>query len=177
MTDEAVVREFKTLIRDVADFPKPGILFKDITPLLADAAAFADAVDAMIAPFAGIAVQKVAGVESRGFIFATAVAMKLRLPLIPIRKKGKLPYKTREVTYDLEYGQDTLAVHEDAAREGEQVLIVDDLLATGGTVGATAELVKSLGAHVAGLSFLIELEFLGGRSRFDGVPIHSVLRY
>jgi len=166
------------LIRDVQDFPKPGIVYKDITPLLANPAGLAMAVEQMANPYRGLGVQKVVGAESRGFIFGTAIAQALSAGFVPIRKPGKLPSATQSITYDLEYGTDTVHIHEDAVAPGEKVLMVDDLLATGGTMKACCDLVKGLGGDIIGLTVLIELEFLNGRDRikpYDGV--HAVLKY
>jgi len=164
-------------IRDVPDFPKPGILFRDITPLLADKKAFAAAVDALAQPFVGFDVDYVAAVEARGLIFGAAVAKALEAGFIPIRKQGKLPYKTESVTYDLEYGTDTLEIHGDAIKAGSEVLMVDDLLATGGTMAAACKLMAKLGAEICGLSFLIELTNLVGRKKLSGYSIHTVISY
>jgi adenine phosphoribosyltransferase len=164
-------------IRDVPDFPKPGILFRDITPLLADKKAFATAVDALAEPFVGFDVDYVAAVEARGFIFGSAVAKALKVGFIPIRKQGKLPYRTESVTYDLEYGTDTLEIHSDAVKPGSRVLMVDDLLATGGTMAAACVLMKKLGAKISGLSFLIELTELGGREKLLEYSIRTVISY
>jgi len=167
----------KELIRDIPDFPKPGIIFKDITPLLKDASALKDAVALLVRQFDGQRIDFVAGVESRGFIFATAVAISLGAGFIPVRKKGKLPYKTRQVTYDLEYGQDTLEIHEDAVKAGDRVLIVDDLLATGGTARAATELLRASGAEIVSAAFLVELTFLNGRDRMPQIPVYSLIQY
>jgi len=167
----------KNFIRDVPDFPKPGILFKDITPLLKDAQALKEAVTLLAQQYEGQRIDFVAGIESRGFIFATAVAIRLGAGFIPVRKKGKLPHKTRQVTYDLEYGQDTLEIHEDAVTSGDRVLIVDDLLATGGTAGAVADLLEASGAHIVSAAFLVELEFLNGRKKMRDIPVHSLIHY
>lgn len=164
-------------IRVVRDWPKPGILFRDITPLLGDPQAFSAAVEALCSGTAGQAIDYVAAVEARGFIFGSAVAEHLRAGFIPVRKKGKLPYKTRQVTYDLEYGTDTLEVHVDAAPKGARVLLVDDLLATGGTMAAACRLIEQIGGTVAGIAFLIELKDLGGRARLSGYRISTVLAY
>ena len=164
-------------IRDVPDFPKPGILFRDITPLLADKRAFAASVDALAEPFVGFDVNYVAAVEARGFIFGSAVAKNLKAGFIPIRKQGKLPYKTESITYDLEYGTDTLEVHSDAVKPGSQVLMVDDLLATGGTMAAACKLMAKLGAEIAGLSFLVELTDLAGQEKLSEYSIHTVISY
>jgi adenine phosphoribosyltransferase len=164
-------------IRDVPDFPKKGIIFKDITPLVADPAALRQAADAMAAPFRGRGVELVAGVESRGFIFATLVAERLGAGLIPIRKPGKLPWKTIRQDYDLEYGSASVEVHTDALKPGQKILIADDLLATGGTVGAASELVRKLKGDIVGAAFVIELAFLGGRKKLAGVEVHSLIQY
>lgn len=164
-------------IRDVPDFPKPGILFRDITPLLADKKAFATAVDALAEPFVGFDVDYVAAVEARGFIFGSAVAKALKVGFIPIRKQGKLPYKTESVTYDLEYGTDTLEIHSDAVKPGSRVLMVDDLLATGGTMAAACRLMEKLGAKIACVSFLVELTELGGREKLLEYSIRTVISY
>ena len=164
-------------IRDVPDFPKKGILFKDITPLLSDKDALAGAIEALTVPFAKAGIQHVVAVEARGFIFGSAVAKALNAGFIPVRKPGKLPYKTDSVTYDLEYGSDTIEVHSDAIKPGEKVLMVDDLLATGGTMAASCELMEKLGAEIHALTFLIELSGLGGRNKLQGYDIHSVITY
>ncbi|MBT3278200.1 MAG: adenine phosphoribosyltransferase [Phycisphaerales bacterium] len=154
----------ESFIRDVPDFPKPGILFKDITPLLASPAAFAEANDTMLAPFANEQIDVVVGIESRGFLFGTHIAEVLKVPFVPIRKAGKLPYETISETYDLEYGTATIEVHIDAVSKGQRVLIVDDLLATGGTTKAACSLIQRLGGELVGATFLIDLAFLPGRS-------------
>ncbi|MDE2038786.1 MAG: adenine phosphoribosyltransferase [Elusimicrobia bacterium] len=167
----------RSLITDVPDFPKKGIVFKDITPLLADAAAFAAAIDELAQPFVGKGIDLVAGIESRGFLLATPVAYRLGAGVVPIRKKGKLPRKTRSASYALEYGQDSIEAHADAFPAGSRVLIVDDVLATGGTAKAACELVEGIGGRVAGLSFLIELGFLKGREKLPRRPVHSLVEY
>ena len=167
----------KEIIRDVPDFPREGIIYKDITPLLADAVALDQTLNALAAPFRESPPDLVAGVESRGFIFGTAVAAKLGAGFIPIRKPGKLPAKTLRETYDLEYGTDTLEVHTDALEKGSRVLLCDDLLATGGTAMAAANLLKRLGADIIGISFVIELAFLNGRSKLAGFPVSSLVTY
>ena len=169
--------QLKKKIRHVPDFPKAGILFYDITTLLRDPAGFKAAIDALAIPFNGKGIDAVVGIESRGFIFGAAVADRLGCGFVPVRKPGKLPSKTSRATYALEYGSDTLEIHEDAVTKGQKVIIVDDLLATGGTAKATLDLVKGLGATVAGLAFLIELVGLDGRSRLTGENITSVLKY
>ncbi len=167
----------RAFIRDVPDFPKKGIVFKDITPLLQSPEALREAVRLMAEPFQGKGVSKVAGIESRGFIFGTVLAQALGAGFVPVRKKGKLPYKALSESYALEYGTDSVEVHEDAAAQGERVLLVDDLLATGGTAAASIALLRRLGAEIAGAAFLIELAFLQGRERIPDVPLHAVLRY
>ena len=169
--------ELKSRIRHVPDFPKAGILFYDITTLLADAAGFRAAVDTLVRPFEQEGIELVVGVESRGFIFGAAVADRIGAGFAPVRKPGKLPSKTVRATYELEYGSDSLEMHDDAVRNGQRVLIVDDLLATGGTARATTDLVRRLGGQVHALAFLIELVGLKGRERLGGERIHSVLKY
>ncbi|MCG8589729.1 MAG: adenine phosphoribosyltransferase [Proteobacteria bacterium] len=164
-------------IRDVPDFPKPGILFRDVTPLLADAAALREAVAAVVEPFRGAGVERVVGIESRGFLFGTPVALALGAGFGLVRKQGKLPYETRQVTYDLEYGSDTVEMHVDAVEPGQRVLLVDDLIATGGTAAASVRLLQDAGAKVVGCAFLIELEALGGRAKLGCDLVHAVLRY
>ena len=165
------------LIRAIPDHPEPGVVFRDITPLLADAAALARTVDALVEPWLGHEVSIVAGIEARGFILAPAVALKLGAGFIPVRKQGKLPWETRAQTYDLEYGTDAVEVHVDAVEAGDQVLVIDDVLATGGTAAAAVALLESLDAQVLGCGFLIELEFLAGRSRLGTIPVDSVISY
>jgi adenine phosphoribosyltransferase len=167
----------KTKIRHVPDFPKAGILFYDITTLLRDAQGFSDAVGALAAPFADAGIDLVVGVESRGFILGAAVADRLRAGFVPVRKVGKLPSKTVRVSYDLEYGSDSLEIHSDAIEPGRRVLIVDDLLATGGTARATVDLVKQLGGIVHGVAVLIELVDLPGRAKLEGENVVAVLSY
>ena len=169
--------QLRALIRDVPDFPQPGIIFKDITPLLADPAGLAMAVELMAQPFRGQRIDEVVGAESRGFIFGTAVAKALSAGFVPVRKPGKLPCATRRYEYKLEYGTDTLEIHEDALRPGQNVLIVDDVLATGGTPAAGCALVEELGATICGVVVLIELEALGGRARVRPHEVFSVLKY
>lgn len=169
--------ELERFIRDVPDFPKPGILFKDITPLLADPAALRTAVDRMHELFAGAAVDRVIGIESRGFLFGVPLALALGVGFAPVRKPKKLPWKTRSAEYDLEYGRDTLEIHEDGARDGERVVIVDDLLATGGTMAATRTLVEAVGGRVVGCCVLVELGALGGRAKLDGVRVEALMRF
>ena len=167
----------KSKIRHVPDFPKPGILFYDITTLLQDPAGFHDAVDSLAQPFVGKGIDVVVGIESRGFILGSAVADRLGAGFSPVRKPGKLPSKTVRVSYDLEYGSDSLEIHDDAVKSGQRVLIVDDLLATGGTAKAASDLVSRLGGDVRALAFLIELVALNGRSRLAGQTLHTVLTY
>lgn len=167
----------KQKIRHVPDFPKPGILFYDVTTLLKDREGFRMAVDAMATPHLESGVDLVVGIESRGFIFGAAIADRLQTGFAPVRKLGRLPSKTRRASYALEYGADSLEIHEDAAAEGQRVLIVDDLLATGGTAAATVGLVRSLGADVLGVQFLIELVALGGREKLAGENVGTVLQY
>jgi adenine phosphoribosyltransferase len=164
-------------IREVPDFPKPGILFYDITTLLKDAGAYRDAIDAMIEPYRESRIDLVVGMESRGFIFSGPIAYQLKAGLIPVRKLGKLPAETVSVEYALEYGSNTLEIHKDAIRPGQRVLIVDDLLATGGTVRGTIELVERLQGEIVGLAFLVELLFLKGRDRLQGYKTSSVVQY
>ena len=171
------MEQLKKKIRHVPDFPKAGILFYDITTLLRDAAGFRTAIDSLIVPFKNANVDLVVGMESRGFIFGAVVADRIGAGFVPVRKVGKLPSKTRRATYALEYGTDSLEIHDDAVASGQRVLIVDDLLATGGTAKATLELVKESGGTVVGLAFLIELIGLDGRSRLTGENVHAVLKY
>ncbi|MEO6988306.1 MAG: adenine phosphoribosyltransferase [Aquihabitans sp.] len=171
---EPALAEF---IRDIPDFPKPGVVFKDITPLLGDAGAFARAVDAMAEAYATSGVTKVLGTEARGFILAAPVAYRFSAGFVPVRKAGKLPWDIERQEYELEYGTDLLEVHRDAVHPGERVLVVDDVLATGGTAAATARLVEKLGGEVVGFAFLIELGFLDGRRHLGGRPISSVITY
>ena len=167
--------DLRRFVRDVPDFPTPGILFRDITPLLASAEAFSAAIVAMAEPFRDDPVEKIVGIEARGFMFGAALARELKLGFVPARKPGKLPGKTERITYGLEYGSDALEVHADALAPGEAVLIVDDVLATGGTAAAASDLVERLGARVTGLTFCIELAALQGRSKLAGRPAHAVL--
>ena len=164
-------------VTDVPDFPKPGILFKDITPVCADPALFRDVVGHWASVFAEAGVTHIAAVESRGFIFGAPLALAMNLPLVIVRKPGKLPRPTISVSYGLEYGTDTLHIHDDALKAGDRVLILDDVLATGGTAAATAELVEKCGASVAGFAFLIELAFLEGRAKLSAHPVDSVYTY
>jgi adenine phosphoribosyltransferase len=169
--------DLSAFIRAIPDWPKKGILFRDITPLLASPKAFPAAVEALVAPYHNAGVAYVAAVEARGFIFGSAVAERLHAGFIPIRKKGKLPYKTENVSYALEYGTDTVEVHRDAIPRGAKVLMVDDLLATGGTMRAACELIEKIGGEVAGTTFLIELKALNGRAKLAGYKISTVITY
>jgi adenine phosphoribosyltransferase len=169
--------DLRKLIREVPDFPKPGILFYDITTLLKDPAAFREVIDRMVEQVRGTPIDLVVGMESRGFIFSAPIAYQLQAGFVPVRKLGKLPAETIEVEYALEYGTATLEIHRDAIQAGQRVLIVDDLLATGGTVMGTIELVQRLGGEVAGLSFMVELSALHGRERLSQFAIHALLTY
>ncbi|MGO8766082.1 MAG: adenine phosphoribosyltransferase [Limisphaerales bacterium] len=169
--------EIEAAIRNVPDFPKPGIQFKDITPLLADARLFAGVIDLLCEGIEAGSIDAVVGIDARGFIFAAAAAIKLGAGFVPVRKKGKLPYQTHEQEYALEYGTATVAMHVDALKPGARVLLVDDLLATGGTAAAAVSLVKKLGAKIVEVSFLIELKFLNGRGKLPGCPVRSLVVY
>ena len=164
-------------IRDVPDFPKKGILFKDITPVLSDIDTLRASIKEMAAPFMDLEIDVVVGIESRGFIFGAPIADVLNCSFVPVRKPGKLPWKTESVSYELEYGTDALEIHEDAITEGQNILIIDDLLATGGTAEATCKLVSKLGGNIKGLSVLIELEALNGRKRLNPYNVHSLVQY
>jgi adenine phosphoribosyltransferase len=172
-----IVEELTQKIRDIPDFPQKGIIFKDITPLLNDPRTFRMAIDAMAHPHAGSHIDLVVGIEARGFILGSALAYNLNAGLIPLRKPGKLPFLTHRLRYSLEYGSAELEIHRDAIAPGQRVLIVDDLLATGGTMQASIELVKSLGAEIVGVSFLVELGFLAGRTRLHGYEVTSLITY
>jgi adenine phosphoribosyltransferase len=167
----------KKLIREVPDFPKPGILFYDVTTLLKDKLGFAMLIDALTERFLNKDIDLILGIEARGFIFGPALAYRLNAGFIPVRKPKKLPAETVKVTYDLEYGQDTLEMHKDAIKPGQRIVIVDDLLATGGTAQATAKLAKSLGADICGLAFVVELDFLNGRDKLKEYDVVSLLHY
>jgi adenine phosphoribosyltransferase len=167
----------RAAIRNVPDFPKPGIQFKDITPVLADAELFGGSIDALVADLTPGSVDAVVGIDARGFIFAAAAALKLQAGFIPVRKQGKLPWKTFEESYALEYGTNTVAIHQDALRPDSRVLLVDDLLATGGTAAAAASLVRQAGGQIVRVAFLVELAFLNGRERLQGLPLHTVLTF
>ncbi len=168
--------DLRRYVHDVPDFPEPGILFRDITPLLGDPEAFGVAIDRLAEPFVDV-VDAVVGIEARGFLFGTPVAMALRRPFVPVRKPNKLPRAISSITYDLEYGSDSLEIHLDGLGEGARVLVIDDVLATGGTAAATVHLVESAGAVVTSVAALIEVTALGARERLDGHRVHSVLRY
>lgn len=169
--------KLETLIRDIPDFPEKGVVFKDITPVLGDAEAFNALIDEMSGPFQDMGIAKVAGIEARGFTLATPIADRIGAGFIPLRKPGKLPYDTVKEEYQLEYGVDALEVHTDAVSPGEKVLLVDDVIATGGTAKAAVQLLRNVGADVVGFSVFIELVFLGGASKIDHVPLHALLRY
>jgi adenine phosphoribosyltransferase len=170
-----LTEDLKRYIRSIPDFPKMGILFRDITTLLVNPSAFRSAIDQLAEPYRNKTIAKVIGIESRGFLTAAPLAYLLNAGIVPIRKKGKLPHKTASVSYDLEYGQDTLEMHVDAIKEGERVIIVDDLLATGGTAKATCELVEKCGGLIVGLAFLIELKDLNGRNALKSRPVTSLM--
>ena len=177
MNDAAPGFDLRSKIRSILDFPKAGILFRDITPLLQDPTALREAVRRMAEPYEETAVDVVVGAESRGFIFGTGVALALGAGFVPVRKKGKLPAETVTVTYDLEYGTDTIEMHADAIRPEMRVLMVDDLLATGGTMAACCEMVEKAGGQIVGIEFLIELSFLPGRKKLEGYPVRSQIVY
>ncbi|MGE4299479.1 MAG: adenine phosphoribosyltransferase [Desulfovibrionaceae bacterium] len=168
--------DLRSFIRDIPNYPKEGITFFDITPLLGDGAAFQAAIDAMAARFAGTEATKIVAAEARGFIFGAPLAYKLGLGFVPVRKPGKLPYKTMSVTYDLEYGSDMLQMHTDAVQPGEKVIIIDDLIATGGTMDGIIQLVRQAGAEIAGMGFLIELSFLPGKDKLHGLPYEYIVQ-
>jgi adenine phosphoribosyltransferase len=171
------IEAIKALIRDVPDFPQEGIVFKDITPLLADEVAFSSVIDLIVVHFGRGAVDKVVGIEARGFILASPVAYHFGAGFVPVRKKDKLPWETESAEYELEYGSATLEIHKDGIEPGERVLIVDDVLATGGTARATAELVERIGGKVVGIACLLELSFLNGRSQLDGHDLFTLISY
>jgi adenine phosphoribosyltransferase len=175
--EKTLEQRMRETIRSIPDFPKEGILFRDITPLLLQPDLFAEMIDALWEPFASARVDGIAGIESRGFLLGAALALRRRLPLVPLRKPGKLPAALFRETYDLEYGQDALEMHKDGVAAGQRILLVDDLLATGGTAGAAARLIRKGGAQVAGIAFLVELKGLGGRSRLGDDQIHVLLAY
>jgi adenine phosphoribosyltransferase len=171
------ISHIEKAIRNIPDFPKPGIQFKDITPVLADARLFAASIDMLTADFQAGMVDAVVGIDARGFIFAAAAALKLQAGFIPVRKKGKLPFNTHEQSYELEYGTNTIAIHTDALKPTSRVLLIDDLLATGGTAEAAARLVEKVGAKILQISFVIELSFLKGRDRLKPFPVRSLVVY
>lgn len=175
--NSTLLQNLHAAVRDVPDFPMPGIVFKDITPILSDAALFRASIDAFVELAAGLKVDKVVGIDARGFIFGGAVAIRLGAGFIPMRKRGKLPWTTESTSYALEYGEAVLEVHRDAILPGENVLLVDDLLATGGTSAAAIELVHRLGGSVVGTHFLVELAFLGGRAKLPGTGVEAILVY
>ena len=173
----ATADDLRAAIRNIPDFPKPGIQFKDITPVLADARLFSSCIDHLTASFRPGEVDAVVGIDARGFIFASAAAVKLQAGFVPVRKKGKLPYTTHEQSYDLEYGTNTIAIHVDAVTPGARVLLIDDLLATGGTAEAAASLLEKVGARIMEITFVIELSFLKGRERIRHAPVRSLVVY
>ena len=176
--NDAFLQRLNDTIRDVPDFPKPGILFKDITPVLADPEVFCIALDAMQETVADQKIDKIIGIDARGFIFGAALADRMKAGFVPLRKKGKLPYKSHEVSYSLEYGEATIEIHEDAVEPGERVYLVDDLLATGGTAAAAIDLIGRLKGDLVAVSFLVELAFLNGREKMKtSAPVHSILTY
>jgi len=177
MKHQVHIDEIAAKIRNVPNFPKPGIQFKDITPLLADARLFSAAIDHLIGNHKPGTIDAVVGIDARGFIFASAAALRLQTGFVPVRKKGKLPYQCHEESYDLEYGSNTVAIHTDAAGHGSRILLIDDLLATGGTAGAAISLLKKVGAEIIEVTFLIELGFLNGRAKLDNVPVRSLITY
>ncbi|MGH8915796.1 MAG: adenine phosphoribosyltransferase [Acidimicrobiia bacterium] len=169
--------QLTSLIRDIPDFPEPGVVFKDITPVLADGPAFSSLIDALAEPYYDSGVTKVAGIEARGFTLATPVAGRLGAGFIPVRKPGKLPFETVREDYTLEYGSDALEIHTDAAHKGERILLVDDVIATGGTAAAAIRLLQGIGADVIGFAVFIELGFLNGARMLNGVPLHALVTY
>lgn len=174
---DVTVGDLEAAIRNVPDFPQPGIQFKDITPVLGDARLFAGAIDLMASRHADAGIDACVGIDARGFIFAAAAAKQLGTGFVPVRKKGKLPWKTHEESYSLEYGEATVAIHQDALQPGARVLLLDDLLATGGTAAAAVNLLKKIGAEIVEIGFLIELGFLNGREKMNGAPINSLITY
>ena len=177
MSSKDNIRAIANKVRDVPDFPKRGIVFKDITPILSDIKTLRLSITEMAAPYVDLDVDVVVGIESRGFIFGTPIADMLNASFVPVRKPGKLPHKTKSVSYQLEYGADTLEIHEDAIKENQNILIVDDLLATGGTAEATCKLVSKLQGNIKGFVVLIELEFLKGREKLKPYNVHSIVKY
>jgi adenine phosphoribosyltransferase len=174
---EVSAADLAAAVRNVSDFPKPGIQFKDITPILRDARLFAASIDLLTAGVVPGSIDAVVGIDARGFIFAAAAALKLQAGFVPVRKKGKLPYQTHEQTYDLEYGSNTVAIHVAALSPGNRVILIDDVLATGGTAGAAAALVEKVGAQIVEITFVLELGFLNGRNRLGGFPVRSLVVY
>lgn len=177
MSDDALAARIRATVRDVPDFPKPGILFKDITPVLADPALMAAIISAMSAPHVDATITHVVGIESRGFIFGAPVALHLGAAFVPVRKLGKLPWTTEREAYALEYGENVLEIHRDALGQGARALVVDDVLATGGTAAASVRLIRRLGGHVAAVAVLTELAFLNGRAMLKDVAVHSLVTY
>lgn len=171
------MQEIRALIRDIPDFPKPGIIFKDLTPLMRDSVALLNVTKALCKPFLDSGVSVVAGMEARGFIFGTLVAREMNVGFVPLRKPGKLPAETHNVSYALEYGEASLEIHTDAVAPSDNVLLVDDLLATGGTAAASLELIARAGANAVACAFVVELDFLGGRQTLGGCPTHSLIHY
>ncbi len=174
---QVTASDLQTAIRTIPDFPKAGIQFKDITPVLADARLFSASIQLLTSSYKPGDVDAVVGIDARGFIFASAAAIQLRAGFVPVRKKGKLPYSTYEQSYDLEYGQNTIAIHTDAVKRGSRVLLIDDLLATGGTAEAAALLLEKVGANILAINFVIELGFLNGREKLKRFPVHSLVTY
>lgn len=174
-TSSPTLDELTRAIRNIRDFPKPGIQFKDITPVLADARLFSGCVDLLTENLQPGSIDAIVGIDARGFIFAAAAALKLNAGFVPVRKKGKLPFQTHEQSYDLEYGSNTVAIHVDALKPGRRVVLIDDLLATGGTASAAAALLKKLGAEIVSVTFFIELAFLNGREKLEGFPVRSLV--
>jgi len=177
MEQKVTVAEISKAIRNIPDFPRAGVQFKDITPLLSDARLFAGSIELLTQGFPAGSIDTIVGIDARGFIFAAAAALKLRAGFVPVRKKGKLPYSTYEQDYELEYGTNTIAIHTDALHSGSRVLLVDDLLATGGTAAAAAELVRKVGAKIEAIRFLIELSFLKGRDKLSDHRVESLVIY
>ncbi len=177
MEQKPSVADIKAAIRNIPDFPSAGVQFKDITPVLGDARLFASTIDLLTEGFSPGSIDTVVGIDARGFIFAAAAAFKLKAAFVPVRKKGKLPYSTYEQDYALEYGTNTIAIHTDAVHKGSRVLLVDDLLATGGTAAAAAQLVQKVGASIEAVRFLIELSFLHGRDKLKGLKVESLIVY
>ena len=172
------MESLKTIISDIPDFPKPGILFKDITPLLADPASYKSVIDALKERYADKKIDAVAGIEARGFVFATALGYALGAGVVVIRKPGKLPYKTFKQTYSLEYGDDAIEIHQDAFQPGQNIILIDDVLATGGTMAATTSLIQNnFKVNLVEVAFILELDFLNGREKLKGLPIHSMLNF